>query len=119
MEKKEKGNIGEEIAAAYLKKNGYRILDRNFSCRFGEIDLIADDCGTLVFVEVKLRKNDRFAEAREFVDRNKQKKILQAARYYLMKTGTECPMRFDVTEIYLDPEKDRVPEIRHIPDAFE
>ena len=61
------GAWGEERAAKYLKKQGYRILERNYSCRFGEIDLIVSDRAYLVFVEVKLRKSDAFARAAEFV----------------------------------------------------
>ena len=119
MEKKEKGNLGEEIAAELYRRQGCRILERNYSCRLGEIDLIAEDRGVLVFAEVKLRKNARFAEAREFVDRNKQRRILNTARYYMMKTGSEQQARFDVVEVYMDPENRKAPVVNHIPDAFQ
>ena len=87
MEKRKIGDLGENIAADYLRARGYRILERNFSCRFGEADIIAADSGYLVFAEVKLRKDSRFAEAREYVDRKKQEKIILTAKYYLMKHG--------------------------------
>ena len=119
MEKKEKGNLGEQIAADLYRRQGYRITERNYSCRLGEIDLIAETEDITVFVEVKLRKNARFAEAREFVDRKKQQKILNTARYYLMRTGTENQVRFDVVEIYLDQEKNQTPVVNQITDAFQ
>ena len=89
MEKRKIGDLGENIAADYLRARGYRILERNFSCRFGEADIIAADSGYLVFAEVKLRKDSRFAEAREYVDRKKQEKIILTAKYYLMKHGSD------------------------------
>ena len=119
MEKIEKGNLGEQIAVDLYRGQGYRIKERNYSCRLGEIDLIAESGDTTVFVEVKLRKNARFAEAREFVDRKKQQKILNTARYYLMRTGTENQLRFDVVEVYLDPENDKAPAVNQITDAFQ
>ena len=67
MDRKSLGSWGEDKAANYLRRRGYKILERNFSCRFGEIDIIASRGGYLVFVEVKLRKDAAFAQAREFV----------------------------------------------------
>ena len=80
MDRRESGRIGEEIASAFLQKKGYTILTRNFSCRLGEIDIIARNKEYLTFVEVKLRKNAEHGEAREFVTRSKQKRILLAAK---------------------------------------
>ena len=113
------GRIGENLAAEHLRAKGYRILERNFSCRFGEADIIASGSGYLVFAEVKLRKNSRFAEAREFVDRKKQEKIILTARYYLMTHETDLPVRFDVIEIYVSGDRERKPVIEHIVNAFE
>ena len=81
--RRELGDWGEEKAARYLRRKGYRILDRNFSCRQGEIDIIAEKSGVVAFVEVKLRKNADFAQAREFVTARKQARILAAARLWL------------------------------------
>ena len=119
MEKREIGAWGEDIAAEHLRANGYTIIERNFSCRLGEVDIIAEGGGYLVFAEVKLRKDWRFAEAREFVDSKKQEKIIKTARYYLMKHDTDLPVRFDVIEIYGAPGSGEKPQIGHIENAFE
>ena len=119
MNKKELGNWGEEQAALYLRRKGYRILERNYVCRFGEVDLIACKGGYLCFVEVKLRKNANFAEAREFVTYAKQQRILKSARLWLAAHETPLQPRFDVMEIYA-PEgmESRQLQIRHLEDAF-
>ena len=70
-------------AAAYLKKKGYRILEANFRCRFGEIDLIARDGAYLVFIEVKYRSSLKDGDSLEAVNRRKQRKIIRVAEYYL------------------------------------
>ena len=119
MEKRKIGAWGEDIAAEHLRANGYTIIERNFSCRLGEVDIIAEGGGCLVFAEVKLRKDRRFAEAREFVDRKKQEKIIKTARYYLMKHETDLPVRFDVIEVYGAPASGKKPQIGHIENAFE
>ena len=119
MEKREIGALGEDIAARFLRSKGYRILERNYSCRFGEADLIVKGSGYLVFVEVKLRKDSRFAEAREFVDRKKQEKIKRTAQYYLMKHDSDLPVRFDVIEVYAAQGRGADPLIEHIEDAFQ
>lgn len=102
METKLSGRWGEAMAAEYLKKKGYEIIGLNYGCRHGEIDLIAGYMRFVVFVEVKLRKNADFAEAREFVTRSKQKKIITAALSWLaLNTGfSEHQPRFDVIEVY-------------------
>lgn len=114
------GEYGEKMACRFLRKHHHRILDRNFSCRFGEIDIISECRGYLVFVEVKLRKNETFGEAREYVTPSKQRRVIQTAEYWLMKHPTELQPRFDVIEIYA-PEgvKTGKPEIIHIEDAFQ
>lgn len=119
MKKREKGALGENIAAEYLRSKGFTIIERNFSCRLGEADIIAEGGGCLVFAEVKLRKDRRFAEAREFVDRKKQERIIKTAKYYLMKHETDLPVRFDVIEIYGTPGSGAEPQIEHIENAFE
>ena len=101
MNIKEKGALGEDIAEAYLIKKGYKILERNF--RFGkhaEIDIIALDNETLVFIEVKTRTSFSNGFGREAVNRVKQKNIRLAANYYIMKNKqSERYCRFDVVEI--------------------
>ena len=118
MEARELGRFGEERAARYLRLHGYRIMETNYSCRFGEIDLIARKGRYLVFVEVKLRKSGDFAAAREFVTRSKQQRILSTAAVYLAQNKTELQPRFNVIEIYAPQgEKGKI-TINHIEDAF-
>ena len=100
MDKHSLGQFGEEQAARYLRRRFYSILERNYRCRFGEIDLIARKGKYLVFVEVKLRKDDRFGAAREFVTPAKQARILAAAEQWLSLHETQLQPRFDVIEVY-------------------
>ena len=114
------GAWGEAIAAEYLRKKNYRIIARGYRCRFGEIDLIAQNRKYLVFVEVKLRKSDRFALAREYVDSRKQEKLRTTASLYLSENTTSLQPRFDIIEIYA-PEGvlTASPKIHHMEDAFQ
>ena len=113
------GRFGEDTAAEYLRKNGYRILGRNFRTRLGEIDVIASKGNYVVFVEVKLRKDARFAEAREFVTRTKQQRIIATAQLWLQWHANARQPRFDVIEVYAPQGTDTVkPEIRHWENAF-
>ena len=119
-DKKALGDFGEDAACSYLKKKRYRIECRNFTCRMGEIDIVARKGKYVVFAEVKLRRNADFGEAKEFVTPNKQRRVIAAAEYWLMKHPTELQPRFDVVEVYA-PEGMRTirPEINHIEDAFQ
>lgn len=115
----EKGRYGEDLAAAYLLKEGYRICERNWRRKTGEIDLIAEKKGVLVFVEVKSRSSPRFGSGAEAVTRKKQLKIIQTAQLYLCLCGNnaanrEC--RFDVIEIFLQGQAEQ--RIHHIIGAF-
>ena len=114
------GRWGEERAARYLRRRGWHIEETNYSCRFGEIDLIASRRGILAFIEVKTRKDDSRGEAREFVTPAKQKRILSAASLYLAEHETERQPRFDVIEIYAPQGAGtRFPKIFHLENAFE
>lgn len=95
------GSVYEERAAAYLQKQGYQILERNFRCRLGEIDLIAEDCGTLVFLEVKYRKSGRYGSPAEAVTPAKQRTICRVADFYRMsrRVPESKGCRFDVVAI--------------------
>lgn len=94
------GCRGEELAAAALKKAGYKIVERNYVSPLGEIDLIARHRGTLVFVEVKTRRNTKFGNPAEAVHPAKQAKLRRLADYYLkQKHLGEIPVRFDVVSI--------------------
>ena len=119
MGSNELGFWGETRAARYLMLHGYRILERNFSCRYGEIDIIAAKRGSVVFVEVKLRKNADFGEARDFVTPSKQRKVRAAAEIWLSKNDTSYEPRFDVIEIYAPNGMSRRGlQINHLENAF-
>lgn len=112
--KREIGDFGEEITSKYLEKNGYRILDRNYSKPFGEIDIIAIKGDVISFVEVKTRKSDDFAYAAEAVDYYKQERIKRASQAFLMERKlTDFLISFDISEVYLDTRK-----INYIENAF-
>ena len=107
--------------ARYLRKKGYTLLASQWRCRFGELDLVARDRrGTVCFVEVKLRKNAAFAQAREFVDYRKQQRLRTTASMYLSRYPTSLQPRFDVIEIYA-PQGTETKKliINHLEDAFE
>ena len=118
MDKKLLGRFGEEQAAKYLKNKKYKIIGMNYSCRFGEIDVIAEDKKFLVFVEVKLRKNAVFAQAREFVTSAKQQRVITAAQLWLSQNPTEKQPRFDVIEVYAPDGENGKIQINHIENAF-
>ena len=114
------GAWGEAIAAEYLRKKHYQLVAAGYHSRFGEIDLIVSNRHYLVFVEVKLRRSDRFAQAREFVDFRKQNRLRATASIYLEENPTRLQPRFDVIEIYApDGMNTPKPIINHLEDAFE
>ena len=113
------GAWGESVAAQYLFKKHYKLVAANYSCRFGEIDLIVANKDFLVFAEVKLRKSAKFARAAEHVDAYKQNRIRTTAELYLLQNPTELQPRFDVIEIYAPAGiETKKPEIYHLEDAF-
>ena len=112
------GSFGEDTAAAFLSKKGFTVVQRNFSCRLGEIDIIAEEGEYLAFVEVKLRKNADHGEAREFVTLSKQKRIILAAKYWLSRHPTELQPRFDVVEVYAPDGTEGKVYLRLLRDAF-
>lgn len=113
------GRWGERQAANYLQRHGWKIVAAGYATRFGEIDLIAQSRRYLAFVEVKLRRSADFAQAREFVDGRKQRRLWQAAEQYLQRHPTDRQPRFDVIEIYA-PEGTAGPcSVNHIENAFE
>ena len=113
------GAWGEAVAARYLQKKHYELVATGYRTRFGEIDLIMRYRRYLVFVEVKLRRSDRFAQAMEFVDHRKQERLRTTATVYLDQNPTELQPRFDVIEVYAPEGVDTVcPKINHLEDAF-
>ncbi len=119
MEAKLRGSWGEALALQYLKKKRYTAVGMGYRTRYGEIDVIVQDNTYIVFAEVKLRKNDRFAEAREFVGAAKQERLRKTAELWLAEHETRLQPRFDVIEIYApDGLKTVNPRINHIENAF-
>ena len=115
--KQEIGKKGESIAVRYLKKQGYKIVDQNYRSKAGEIDIIARDKKTLVFVEVKTRRSRSFGSPKWAVTPKKQKAISMAALYYLKMTNqTGANARFDVVSILAQGE---VPQIELVRNAFD
>jgi len=111
------GEAGEDLACAHLRGKGLRILARNYRCRGGEIDVVADDGGTVVFVEVKERTGDSHGSAVESVTAAKRQRIVRAAHVYAVTHGmTGSPARFDVVAIDWGPDG---PRIRHDEGAFD
>ena len=114
------GAWGEALAAEYLRKKRYTVVASGYRSRFGEIDLIVSNKKYLVFVEVKTRKSNRFAQAAEYVDRYKQDRLRSTASIYLCEYPTTLQPRFDVIEIYAPHGTETLhPEIYHWEDAFE
>jgi len=116
--KQELARIGEDHAARYLRSRGYRVLERNFRARSGEVDIIAEHKRALVFVEVKARSSDEFGQPRDAVTVWKQRRIVNAARSYAARLGgSEPSIRFDVVEVFITPEG-RVKKVEVIAGAF-
>jgi len=117
MNRASTGRLGESEAAGFLEKKGYRVLERNYRCRFGEIDIVARDGAAIVFVEVKTRASDRFGTPGESVDSRKQLKITRTAQYYIESNRLgEVDMRFDVVGVGI---REGVFSFELIRDAFE
>jgi len=111
------GAVGEEIACRHLVSRGYRILDRNFRCRSGEVDVVARKDGATVFVEVKERHGESHGRGQESVSLGKRLRVIRAARLYAARRGlSEGPVRFDVVSV--DWEGSRA-HVRHEEAAFD
>ena len=111
------GKKGEEIAVRYLQSKGYRIIERNYRSRWGEIDIVAKDGGTVVFVEVKCRRSESFGDPQSAVGANKQRKVSRMSLAYLKEKNLyPCDARFDVVAVKMLPGGSRVELIRN---AFE
>lgn len=114
-EKRRLGFFGERRAARFLKRNGYRIVERNFKCKAGEIDIIASKGETLAFIEVKTRTSDSFGAPNEAVDNVRRRRYSNAANFYFYINHLrmdDYTVRFDIIEIFGD-------DVNHIENAFE
>jgi putative endonuclease len=117
MQKKELGKRGENLALRFLKKRGYRIIEQNYVCKMGEMDLIAKEKDTLVFIEVKTRTSTTFGPPQLAVTSSKQRQLSKVALYFLKEKKLEdVKARFDVVAILLSPEGEEIELIR---DAFD
>ncbi len=96
---REVGDAAEDRALSHLVDRGLRLVERNYRCRSGEIDLIMRDGEHLVFVEVRFRRQGRFGSAVDTVDHRKQRKLTTAASHYLLSRGVDRPCRFDVISL--------------------
>ena len=113
------GEKGEEYTVKFLKKKKYKILERNYRKRYGEIDIIAENKNYIVFVEVKTRHKDSMASAADAVNRQKQIRIIKTASLYLAENETEKFCRFDVCEVYINSDNLKLVDINYIEAAFE
>lgn len=109
------GRWGEEQAARYLERKGYRVLERNYLTRQGEIDLVCEKNGLLVFVEVRTRSSERFGSPEESVTAGKISRLRRTALHYLQVHGASRGFRFDVVAVRLT---DGRPTFNHIEGAF-
>ncbi len=111
------GAAGESFIADVLKKKGYKLLDRNYKTRFGEIDIIVSDKKYIVFVEVKTRAKGGLTSPFESVTPSKQKKIILAAQSYLLRNKVNLQPRFDVAAVYTEDKK--IVAYDYLTDAFQ
>lgn len=117
MDKKAIGNKGEDFAAEYYKKLGFTVTAQNYTCRGGEIDIIAENVEYIIFVEVKTRSQNSLYSPSEAVDYKKQKRLSVAAMKYLAENDVEKQPQFDVFEVYTANE--RIYKVNRIENAFE
>lgn len=109
----ELGRIGENIIADYITKLGYKVVERNFACNQGEIDIIAKDKEELVFIEVKTRTDISYGEASEAVTDTKKRHLINSIKYYIYKRNLENEfIRIDVAEVYINKGKVKVNYIK-------
>lgn len=107
------GNLGEEAAVKAIKKQGYKVIERNYRTKMGEIDIIARDGEYTCFIEVRLRKNNDFGSPADTIDINKQRKIIRTAQYYAVtKKIYDTPMRFDAVLINADAKGGKLTNIK-------
>jgi len=113
--KKDTGSLGESIAVRYLTRVGFRVLDKNWRCRLGELDIVCRDRETIIFVEVKSSERLGVVPPEMRVGVKKQRKLRALAAFYMKHHHLDCPVRFDIISVWWEGNESQV---RHIPDAF-
>ena len=107
------GALGEEAAVKAIKKQGYKVIERNYRTKMGEIDIIAKDGEYTCFIEVRLRKNNDFGSPADTIDIRKQQKIIRTAKYYaVIKKIYDTPMRFDAVLINADAKDGKLTNVK-------
>jgi putative endonuclease len=114
---KEIGALGERAATDFLRNEGYRVLQCNYLCKAGEIDIIAEENGVITFVEVKTRSPRAYLPPAEAVDDDKQNRIRKAAKFYLAAFRDIEAVRYDIVSVWLD-DHDKVKNLELIRNAF-
>lgn len=117
MDKKALGYKGESFAAEYYKKLGFEITAQNYSCRGGEVDVIAENSDSVIFIEVKTRSENSLYSPAEAVDLKKQKRLTLAAMKYICESSCEKQTQFDIFEVY--SHNGRIYKVNRIENAFE
>lgn len=118
MNHRELGALGEKAAVKYLKKKKYKILEKNYKTKMGEIDIIARDGDFLVFIEVKSRSFDPLVSGSYAVDQKKRLHIFKTASFYIKQTKSALQPRFDILEIEIDRNNKKVISYNHYENAF-
>lgn len=113
------GNIGEKYTVKYLRRKGYRILERNMRNYWSEIDIIAESKEYIIFVEVKTRTQGQLYPPRAAVNAEKRRKIIRASKAYMSYKSINKRVRYDIAEVYLTKEKHKVESINYIEGAFD
>ena len=111
------GSVGESAAANYLRRKRYKIIEQNYSCRFGEIEMIAQKGAYIVFVEVKTRSSKEYGGGITAVNAHKRRNIYITSEIFMNKIKYEGARRYDVIEVYVNEERN-ITEINHIENAF-
>ncbi len=114
--KRVKGDIGERYTAKWLRRHRYKVIDTNYSCRFGEVDIIATKDGFICFIEVKTRSSDSIDRPASAVGIAKQRRLITTAQHYLLSHPCELQPRFDVAEVIADG--DEIKDFNYIENAF-
>ena len=118
LRRKKIGARGENLAVSYLKRRGYRIIERNYRCRHGEVDAIARDGDTLVFVEVKTRSEGSFGTPLDAVSPAKRNKLVMLANWYLLSQKIQdVPVRFDVVAVDVSGTEPSITVVRNAFDS--